>query len=155
METDLYLRLIVAMVLGMVIGIERIIAHKTAGVRTYTLVTMGSALFAMISGLIYNIHPDASFNAAYIPAAVISGIGFLGTGLMIWKGDQLLGLTSAAGLWMCAGIGIACGYGFFKLAGVATLLILFVFVILWFIEQKIKKVAGGYVEPKKEQDTQK
>lgn len=154
MENDIYIRLIIAMVLGMTIGIERIIAHKTAGVRTYTLVTVGAALFSIMSQLIYDIHPDASFNSAYIPAAVISGIGFLGTGLMIWKGDHLLGLTSAAGLWICAGIGIACGYGFFKLATFATLLILFVFIVLWFIEQKIKKVAG-YAEVITVDNTQK
>jgi uncharacterized membrane protein YhiD involved in acid resistance len=71
METDIYIRLIVAMILGMVIGIERIIAHKTAGVQTYTLVTVGAALFSIISQFIYTIHPDASFNSAYIPAAEV------------------------------------------------------------------------------------
>lgn len=139
---DLYLRLFVAMSLGMLIGTERIIAHKTAGVRTYTLVTMGAALFAIISQLIYKMYPAIPTSAVHIPSAVITGVGFLGTGLMVWRDDKLLGITSAAGLWISAGIGLACGMGFYQIAVVATLLTLFVFIVLWYIEQKIKKVAG-------------
>lgn len=140
-QNELYLRLIVAMLLGMSIGIERIIAHKTAGIRTHTLIAVGAALFTIISQLISGMHPNASYNAVYIPAAIITGVGFLEAGLLMWKGNHLTGLTSAVGLWICAGIGIACGYGFFKIAIFATLLVLFVFVVLWFIEQKIKKIA--------------
>jgi putative Mg2+ transporter-C (MgtC) family protein len=137
---ELYTRLIVAMLLGLVVGTERIIAHKTAGMRTYALISMGAALFVILSGLIYTLYPNASFNGAYIPAAVITGVGFFGAGLMIWRdSDHLVGITSAAGLWIAAGIGIACGYGFYKLATVATILVIFIFVVLWFIEQKIKK----------------
>ncbi len=137
---ELYTRLIVAMLLGLVIGTERIIAHKTAGMRTYTLISMGAALFVILSSLIYTLYPNASFNGAYIPAAVITGVGFFGAGLMIWRdSEHLVGITSAAGLWISAGIGIACGYGFYKLATVVTILVIFVFVVLWFIEQRIKK----------------
>ncbi len=153
-HVELYVRLIVAMLLGLVIGTERIIAHKTAGMRTYTLISMGSALFVVLSSLIYTLYPNASFNGAYIPAAVITGVGFFGAGLMIWRDAQhLVGITSAAGLWISAGIGIACGYGFYSLATVTTLLVLFVFVVLWFIEQKIKKAINfdTPVETKKTQ----
>jgi putative Mg2+ transporter-C (MgtC) family protein len=141
---DLYLRLVVAMVLGMLIGTERIIAHKTVGVRTYALITMGAALFVLVSQMVGQIYLN-SFNISNIPAAIITGIGFLGTGLMIKKDDHPLGITSAASFWISAGIGMACGFGFFNLAIFATILVLFIFVVLWFVEQKIKKMTG-YVE---------
>lgn len=151
---DLCLRLVVALLLGLLIGTERIIAHKTAGMRTYSLVSMGAGLFAILSGLIYSLHPNASFNGAYIPAAVITGVGFIGAGLMFWRDSQhLVGVTSAAGLWIAAGIGLACGYGFYLLALVVTLLVLFVFVVLWFIEQKLKKVVGFSEENNPSKDT--
>ncbi len=139
---DLYLRLIVAMILGLIIGTERVIAHKTVAMRTYTLVAMGAALFVIISTMIGTLYPGISFNGAYIPAAIITGVGFIGSGVMVWQHQHLLGVTSAAGLWISAGIGIACGFGLYSLAVVATLLVLFVFIVLWFIEQRIKKVVG-------------
>lgn len=139
--TELYLRLFIAMGLGMIIGLERIWAHKTAGMRTYSLVAMGAALFSIVSQLIYNLYPNPDFSFVYIPAAVITGVGFLGTGLMVWKdNNQLIGLTSATGLWICAGIGLSVGYGFFEIGVMATILTIFVFTIIWFVEQWIKKI---------------
>ncbi len=131
-------RLGFAMLLGMAIGAERIIAHKTAGMRTYSLVAMGSALFVIISEMIIEMHPGLDNNPAQIPSLVISGVGFLGTGLMIWKDSKLFGLTTATSIWVAAGIGIACGFGFFELAVLATILTLFIFVVLWFLEYKLR-----------------
>jgi putative Mg2+ transporter-C (MgtC) family protein len=145
---DLYIRLIVAMLLGLLIGTERVIAHKTAGMRTYTLVSMGAALFVVISTMIGTLYPGVSFNGAYIPAAIITGVGFIGSGLMVWQHQHLLGITSAASLWISAGIGIACGFGLYPLAIVATILVLFVFIVLWFMEQRLKKVVGFKEEAK-------
>lgn len=131
-------RLGFAMLLGMAIGAERIIAHKTAGMRTYSLVAMGSALFVIISEMIIEMHPGLDNNPSQIPSLVISGVGFLGTGLMIWKDSKLFGLTTATSIWVAAGIGIACGFGFFELAVLATILTLFIFVVLWFLENRLR-----------------
>ncbi len=147
---ELYTRLIVALLLGMLIGTERLIAHKTAGMRTFSLVSMGASLFVIIATLIAQQYAPASFNGAYIPAAIITGVGFIGSGLMTWKHSQLLGITSAAGLWISAGIGIACGFGFYQIAIVACTLVLFIFIVLWFIEQQIKRVIGYADDPSSE-----
>ena len=139
---EILTRLSIAMLFGMVIGAERIIAHKTAGMRTYALVSMGAALFVIIGDMSVSLYSNLpAYNPALIPAAVVSGIGFLGTGLMIWKDkSHLSGLTSATGLWISAGIGMAVGFGFYDVALTATVLTLFIFVVLWFLEQQIKKI---------------
>jgi putative Mg2+ transporter-C (MgtC) family protein len=70
---------------------------------------------------------------------VITGVGFLGTGLMVWRDQTLAGLTTATGLWISAGIGLAVGFGFYMLGLIATLLTLFIFIVIWFVEQGLKK----------------
>lgn len=136
---EMFTRLFVAMILGVIIGIERTRAHKTAGMRTYGLVSMGAALFVIISSIITE---KMLFNSSLDPlrmaSQVVVGIGFLGAGLIILKDDQISGLTTAAGLWITAGIGIAAGFGLYALAIFATVLTLFVFTVLWLIENKIK-----------------
>ncbi len=142
MFNDYLIKLFVAMICGLIIGIERIIAHKTAGMRTYALVAMGAALFVIISDITVQLYANmAGYNPSSITAAVVTGIGFLGTGLMIWRDkEHLYGLTSATSLWVVAGIGMAVGYGAYDLAFAATVLTLFVFIVLWFFEQQIKKI---------------
>ena len=77
-----------------------------------------------------------------IAAQIITGVGFIGTGLIIWKEKEgmLVGLTTATGFWVATGIGMACGFGYFSLAIIATLMMLFVLTILWFVEDRVKKV---------------
>ncbi len=134
-------RLSIAMLLGMIIGVERIVAHKTAGMRTYALVSMGAALFVLVSENIALLYQGgSSFNLAAIPAAIVSGIGFLGAGMIIFKETRLIGLTTATGIWVSAGIGMAAGFGLFSLAIIATLLTLFIFIVLWFVEKWIKEL---------------
>lgn len=142
---DITIRLLVAILCGMIIGVERIIAHKTAGMRTYALVAMGAALFVVISEIIGSVYMQgiSGFNPAQIPAAIITGIGFLGAGLIIFKDSQLVGITTATSIWVSAGIGIAAGFGMFSLALIATGLTLFIFVILWFIEQQVRKIPAA------------
>lgn len=140
---DVFIRLFLAIILGMLLGIERNFAHKTAGLRTYALVSFGSALFIIISEMLkienmgYNV-----VDPTRIAAQIITGIGFLGTGLIIWKEKEgmLTGLTTATGLWVATGIGMACGFGYFSIAIIATLMMLFVLTILWFVEDRVKKV---------------
>ena len=79
------------------------------------------------------------FDPTRIASQVIVGIGFLGAGSIMLQDSRLKGLTTASGLWITSGIGMAAGFGFFKLAVISTILILFVFIVLWFIEQQFKK----------------
>jgi len=140
---EVFTRLFTAMVLGLILGTERVFAHKTAGMRTYALVSMGAALFVIISGIIAPQYLGlTSFDPLRMAAHIITGIGFIGAGLIIFRGDQLRGITTAAGLWVAAGIGIASGFGLYIVALFATVLTLFVFTILWFFESQIKKISN-------------
>ena len=136
------LRLFIALILGMIIGAERVWAHKTAGMRTYALVCMGSALFVIVSVEIVRAYAGYGFtgmNPLMIIAQIVVGIGFLGTGLIFNQDSKVTGLTTATGLWVVAGIGMACGFGLYDIAFIATFLTIFVFTVLWFVEDKIKK----------------
>ncbi len=128
------------MILGMIIGIERIVAHKTAGMRTYALVSMGSALFVIISEMIIQTHGKDLVDPTRMAAQIITGIGFLCAGLIIFKDEKLKGITTATSIWVSAGIGMACGFGFYELAIIATVLTLFIFIVLWFVEERIKEI---------------
>lgn len=134
------IKLFIALVLGMIIGTERVWAHKTAGMRTYALVSMGSALFVVISNEMVKYYAGFSgMNPLMIVSQIVVGIGFLGAGVIFNKDSKLVGLTTATGLWVSAGIGMASGLGLFNIAVVATTLTLFIFIVLWFIEKGIKK----------------
>ena len=137
---DIVTRLLIALLLGMIIGTERVWAHKTAGMRTYALVSMGSALFVIISNEMVKYYTGFSgLNPLMITSQIVVGVGFLGTGLIFAKDSKLMGLTSATGLWVSAGIGIAAGFKLFSIAVIATFLTLFIFVVLWFVEEQLKK----------------
>jgi putative Mg2+ transporter-C (MgtC) family protein len=134
------LPLFIALFLGMIIGTERVYAHKTAGMRTYALVAMGSALFVLVSSEMVKLYSGfPGIQPLYIVAQIVVGVGFIGTGLIFTKDNKLMGLTTATGLWVSAGIGMACGLGLYKLATVATILTLFIFIVLWFVEEQLKK----------------
>lgn len=140
METTV--KLIIALILGVLVGMERTVAQKTAGMRTYGLVSMGAALFVIISEIAvqkYLVLELTNFDPLRMASNVLIGIGFLGAGLIVLKKDEVSGLTTAAGLWVSAGIGTATGFGMYWIAIFATLLTLFVFSALWYIEQTIKK----------------
>jgi putative Mg2+ transporter-C (MgtC) family protein len=138
--TDIYLQLFLAMALGMVLGVERFVAHKTAGMRTYTLVAMGSALFIIISRLVTEQLGSVIPYDYHVAAQIIAAAGFLGVGAIFHTGKQVSGITTASGLWVAAGIGMACGVGFYHLAVLVTALALFTFIVLWFIESRIRKL---------------
>ncbi len=134
-EIDFSIRIIVALVLGLLIGIERVRAHKTAGPRTYGLVAMGAALF-VVSGQIMGEVGVGVTDSLRIAAQVVAGIGFLGAGAIMFRDNHVTGLTTATGLWVAAGIGIACGFGFYTLATIATVATVVTLTILWKIEDK-------------------
>lgn len=137
--SSIILRLFIAVVLGMVLGTERVWAHKTAGMRTYALVSLGAALFIIISEAIVSKYLGiGGFDPTRIASQIVVGIGFLGAGSIMLQGSQLKGLTTASGLWVAAGIGMATGFGLYSISIIATILTLFIFVVLWFIEKRIK-----------------
>lgn len=117
----LTLRLSVALLLGGLIGIEREYRSKDAGFRTHFLVSMGSALFCIVSQFGFGIDLKDSSRVA---AQVVSGIGFLGAGTIIFQKNMVRGLTTAAGLWVTAAIGLACGTGMYFAAGITTAMVL-------------------------------
>lgn len=131
------LRLGAAMLCGVILGTERILANKTAGMRTYALVSLGSALFVIISQYVAAQSSGMfSFDPLRMASQVIVGIGFLGAGLIMVKDNHMTGITTAAGIWVAAGIGIACGFGLFQLALISTFFTLFIFIVLFKIENK-------------------
>lgn len=118
---DVSLRLVVALLLGGLVGLEREYRSKDAGFRTHFLVAVGAAMFTIIS--IYGFI-DGVKDTSRVAAQVVSGIGFLGAGLIVFQKNVVRGLTTAAGLWVTAAIGMACGTGMYAVATVVTVLIL-------------------------------
>ena len=114
------LSLLLAVALGAIVGIEREISHKPAGLRTHMLVSLGACLFTMMS---------TSFGAqpAQVAGGIVAGIGFIGAGTIWAEKDKVQGITTAASLWATAAIGLTTGVSDYALAGVVTLL---VFLIL-------------------------
>lgn len=112
------MRIIVAGLLGGLIGLEREIRAKEAGLRTHFIVALGSALFMIISQYAFT----GRFDAARVAAQVVSGIGFIGAGVIIFQKNVVRGVTTAAGLWVAAAIGLACGAGMYPVATAATAL---------------------------------
>jgi len=132
---EVLLRVAVAAVLGAAIGFEREIREREAGLRTHLLVSVGSALFTIVSAygfadVIENTDPAAlvRYDPSRIAAQIVSGIGFLGAGAIIRQGGSIRGLTTAATLWLVAAIGMAAGAGYYSGAVITTLVAL---VALW------------------------
>ena len=123
----LIFRLVAAGLLGGIIGLEREFRAKEAGVRTHFIVALGSALFMIISEFAFE---GKQHDAARVAAQVVSGIGFIGAGVIIFQRNAVRGITTAAGLWVAAAIGMACGDGMYAVAVSATLLTLFCLEIM-------------------------
>ena len=119
-----------AVLIGGLVGVQREKIGKAAGVRTYALVTGGAALFTLISVVLFPADP------ARIAAQIVVGIGFLGAGAILHKEDKISGLTTAAGLWMMAAVGMAVGLQQYLLAFLVSLLVI---LVLMFNEEKILK----------------
>ena len=117
-EWDMILRILIAGLLGGLMGFEREMRAKEAGLRTHFIVSLGSALFMLISQYAFSGH----FDASRVAAQVVSGIGFIGAGVIIFQKNAVRGVTTAAGLWVAAAVGLACGAGMYSLAGAAALL---------------------------------
>ena len=115
-------RVVLAMILGGILGWQRERRGKWAGLRTYALVSGGSALFTILSVVSFG------SDTARVAAQIVTGIGFLGAGTILHKENKVEGLTTAAGLWMVAAVGMATGLELYILASVSSLLALLIFI---------------------------
>ncbi len=119
---EMGLRLILSILLGGLIGIERQTANKPAGLRTNMLVCLGTTIFVLVAVKTFEAYPEAPVDITRVAAGIITGIGFLGAGTILRTEKEIQGLTSAATIWFVCGIGMATGMGFYVLAIVSSLL---------------------------------
>lgn len=148
-EWNFILRLFIAGILGGLIGFEREVRAKEAGLRTHFIVALGSALFMIISQYAFS----GRFDASRVAAQVVSGIGFIGAGVIIFQKNVVRGVTTAAGLWVAAAIGLACGSGMYDIAIAATLLTLLCLEAMHWISKKYgEKNVSVTVSPIKGED---
>jgi len=126
-EMEAGLRLLLAVVLGGIIGFQRERAKKPAGLRTHILICLGSALFTVVSVMGFSGNVDAS----RIAAGVVTGIGFIGAGVIFrgMRGDKVMGITTAASIWVTAAVGIAAGAGLYFIAAAAALVTVVVLML--------------------------
>ncbi|MFC1804273.1 MgtC/SapB family protein [Candidatus Omnitrophota bacterium] len=138
-ESQIIIRLTLAVVLSGLVGLERQMHRRHAGLRTHILVCLGSCLIMLTSLYVFDIYINkVPLDPARIAAGVIAGIGFLGAGTIIRESDRIRGLTTAASLWVIAGIGLAVGCGFFVGAVYTTVLVLVVLFFLRRLEAQVK-----------------
>lgn len=133
---DMAIRLGVATLLSGLIGIEREVRQKPAGVRTNALIGLGSAVMTLSGFYAWSLAPGST-DPSRIASVVVQGIGFLGAGAIIQSSGTVRGLTTAATMWVVAGIGLACGLGFLQAAVVTTLIVLVLLAIFGPIDAKI------------------
>jgi putative Mg2+ transporter-C (MgtC) family protein len=140
-EIEMLVKIVVSALLGGLVGLERTVALKHAGMRTFALVSMGATLFIIMAQVIAVEYVGfLDMDVMRILASIISGIGFLGAGMILMQKNSLHGLTTAAGLWATAGIGAAVGFGMYYLAVFSVLIVLILFTGMWFIEERIRNV---------------
>ena len=151
MEFRILLDLLLSVALGFVIGMERKLRSKEAGIRTHTIVCFGAALMMVVSMYAFGDEADS----ARVAAQIVSGVGFLGAGMIVYRQHEVRGLTTAAGVWATAGIGMACGGRLYIVAIGATVLLIAVQCILHlrvraFLQKKSYSVKIVFLQTKDE-----
>ncbi|MBS4537875.1 MgtC/SapB family protein [Clostridium sp. D2Q-11] len=138
---EVALRLVLSAILGAFIGMEREVNNRPAGLRTHVLVTLGSALIMLISMYGFEGMGESGTGGepARLAAQVVSGIGFLGAGTIMRTDTSIKGLTTAASLWVCGGIGLAIGNGYYIGGLITSAIVLFTLMSLGHVEQKLLK----------------
>ncbi|GAA4653648.1 MgtC/SapB family protein [Anaerocolumna aminovalerica] len=143
-------RILLAMLMGGVLGFERGIKNRPAGFRTYMLVCIGSTLVMITNQYMCQTFTDYNIDPARLGAQVVSGIGFLGAGtIIVTSRNQIKGLTTAAGLWVAACLGLAIGTGFYSGAIIGGIAIVIAMIFLHKVDQKIRtggKIIDIYIE---------
>ncbi len=138
-NADILLRIIFSIILGSIIGLERELTNKSAGLRTQIMVCLGSCLFTILS--IYGFSTAVTLyplgDPSRVAAQIITGIGFIGAGTVLRQGLTVTGLTTASTLWIVAAIGMACGCGKLNIAVVSTILAVAILVLIRILEMKI------------------
>ena len=145
------LDLVLAAILGFFIGIERKFRGKEAGLRTHTIVSFGAALMMLISKHAFGSDADS----ARVAAQIVAGVGFLGAGIIVYKKNVVHGLTTAAGVWATAGIGMACGGGLWLIAILATMLLILIqwcLHIKFFRHKKMYSIKIVFVQTEDERE---
>lgn len=144
MEYVLIVKVLIAALLGALIGLEREISKKVAGMRTHALVSLASALFTSIAVDGFREYVGTmGYDPSRIISNIIVGIGFIGAGAILRKdGGKVEGTTTAAGLWAVSAVGVTVGVGLYKEALVVTAIIYGVLQSLWIIEKKLRNKLG-------------
>ncbi len=151
---EIFGQLLLAALLGALIGLERKLARKGAGIRTFALVSLGACLFSVISVLAFKEFSGVgSLDPSRIASQVVVGIGFIGAGVIIFQKSNVRGLTTAAGMWVSGAIGMAVAFKYYSLAVFTTVLTVAILFLLWFIEDKLVKLAVYREEGIGEEDT--
>jgi len=130
-QLEIIVKLILAITLGGLIGIEREKSHKPAGIRTHMLVALGACLFTISS-------MNLGMDAARIAAGIVTGIGFIGAGTIISSGKNIKGITTAASLWTTSAVGLLIGIGEYFISTIATLFILIILLLDFLIKKWLK-----------------
>jgi putative Mg2+ transporter-C (MgtC) family protein len=133
---DIIVRLAVTVLLSGAIGFERSLTGKVAGMRTHILVGLGAAIFTLVSGYAFATGPS---NADRIAAQIVTGIGFVAGGVILKERGTVKGITTAAGLWTVASIGMAAGAGLFALSVAGTIAVLLTLVVLRYVEARLPR----------------
>lgn len=128
-------QLVFAAFLGALMGLEREFAKKEAGLKTYSLVSLGSALFIIISQLAFQAS-SVGFDPSRVLSQIIVGVGFIGAGVIILQKNYVSGITTAAGLWVAAAIGAAVGFKLYEVAIATTILSLIILILVGKAERK-------------------
>lgn len=146
-EVEILLRIFMACICGLLLGLERTKHQKAAGVRTYVIVALGAVIFTIISkyGFLDVLGNDGvRVDVSRVACNIVTGVGFLGAGTIFVRGDRIQGLTTSAGIWVIAAIGMAIGSGMYVIGAIATVLVLVVQTILQNIFEKrfVSKIPG-------------
>lgn len=136
-------QLILASVLGLLIGAERWQKGKPAGMRTFALIALGSALFTILSVEGFKNLGFVGFDPSRVAANIVVGVGFLGAGIIFLKGGNVRGLTTATGVWICAAIGMSVGLEMYLVAVSATILALLILVVIRRLESELSPIRVG------------
>ena len=141
------LRLVAAVLCGLLAGVDRELRGKAAGMRTHMLVALAAAAFTIITfELFYRVtayDEDAAADPLRIAEAVVTGVAFLGGGAIIRSGGDVRGLTTGANIWLAGAMGVACGAGFYVLAAICLALALLILVVVGWIEHRYIDGEGG------------
>jgi len=147
METDL-IKIILAIALGALIGIERGSSNKPAGMRTYMLITLAATIFTIISLKANSIFNSSQYDPGRIMSQVLVGIGFIGAGVIIFNNNKLQGVTTAASIWVSTAIGMLIGLGMYSLATIVAFISFLIIAFLFKPEEKLEKIMNKKLKDK-------